>query len=232
MKSRFALLAALVFALMASPALAHFVWVAVEKDSAGVSTAQVWFSELAEADAANLIDKIAAVKVWTRKDGKSQPVAVTKQIKGDLGALAGSVPAGATNLSAHINYGVLTRREQTFLLMYSAKYLEASAADLKAVARDESLPLDVVPQPGEKEWSLEVLYKGKPVAGSDVVILDPQNNESEVKTDEAGRVKLGTLKPGLYSIRAKWTVAEAGKEGDKEYPQVNHYCTLALRVAK
>jgi protocatechuate 3,4-dioxygenase beta subunit len=65
-----------------------------------------------------------------------------------------------------------------------------------------------------------------------MVILDPQNNESEVKTDAAGRVTLGTLKPGLYSIRAKWVAAEPGKQGDQEYLQVNHYCTLALRVAK
>jgi uncharacterized GH25 family protein len=213
-------------------ASAHFVWVAVEKSSAGAATAQVWFSELAEADAANLIDKIAAVKVWTRSGGKSQTVAVAKEIKGDLGALAGSVPPGTTNLSAHASLGVVTRREQTFLLQYSAKYLEAGSADLKTVARDEALPLDVVPHAGDKEWSLEVLYKNKPVAGSDVVILDPENNESEVKTDESGRVKLGALKPGLYSIRAKWVAAEPGKLEGKEYPQVNHYCTLALRVAK
>jgi hypothetical protein len=62
------------------------------------------------------------------------------------------------------------------------------------------------------------------------VIVDPAGDETEAKTDEAGRAQLAAAKPGLYSIRAKWVVIEAGKQDGKEYPQANHYCTLALRV--
>jgi hypothetical protein len=62
------------------------------------------------------------------------------------------------------------------------------------------------------------------------VIFDPTAVETKGNTDEAGRIALPAAKPGLYSIRAKWVVKEAGKQGDQEYPQVNHYSTLALRV--
>jgi hypothetical protein len=224
-------IAALLLAV-ASPAAAHFVWVSIEASSSGPPTAHVWFSELAEPDSADLLDKIAAVKVWRRSsDGKSIDTAVAKQTKGEGGALVGKLPAGVTVLSAHINYGVLTRRDQTFLLHYHAKYLDMSASGWKALARDERLAFDIVPHATGKDITLEVLFQGKPAAGAEIVVFDPTTKETEAKTDAAGRVVLPpTTRPGLYSIRAKWVVNMAGKEGDKEYAQVNHYTTLALRV--
>jgi uncharacterized GH25 family protein len=235
MKTRLVVLTLAVVLGLAFAAQAHFVWVAVDKDKSGQTVAQVWFSELAEPDSADLLDKILTIQVSGQgTDLKPKPVTVTKQDVGTNGggALVGMVPADTKALSAQIKYGVMTRREQTFLLQYYAKYLDSSASDLKKLARDERLPLDIVPHATGKGYSLEVLYKGKPVAGSDLVIHDPAANQAEAKSDEKGRVELTTAKPGLYSVRAKWVVEEKGKEGDKEYAQVNNYCTLALRVGK
>jgi uncharacterized GH25 family protein len=210
---------------------AHFVWVAVQKDSGGEPAAQVWFSELAEPDSADLLDKIVKIEVFSRAPQQSPKlIQVSKQAVSGGGALIGPVPPGTPALSAQIKYGVLTRGEQTFLLRYYAKYLDGAAAAFNELARDERLLLDIVPRATDKGYSLQVLYQGQPVAGSSVVIHDPSSSESEAKSDEQGRFDLATLQPGLYSIRAKWVVAEAGQEGEKKYGQVNHYCTLALRV--
>ena len=231
MMTRFTPVIAAAFLAAATPAWAHFVWISVEKDSSGQPAAHVWFSELAEPDSADLLDKIAATKAWSRgADGKATTLKLAKHVEGNGGALIGPIDAGAKALGASITYGVLTRRDQTFLLNYYAKYLEATPANFKTLGRDESLPLDIVPHTADTGVTLEVLYQGKPVAGSEVVIFDPTAKEIEAKTDDAGRVELDTTRPGLYSIRAKWVVMQAGKEGDKEYPQINNYCTLALRV--
>jgi uncharacterized GH25 family protein len=231
MKLRMMAFAALLLSAVAGPARAHFVWISVEKDSSGQPAAHVWFSELAEPDSADLLDKITTTKAWSRAaDGKPTTLKLTKHVEGNGGALIGTIDAGAKALGASIKYGVLTRREQTFLLNYYAKYLEATPANFKTLGRDESLPLDIVPHAADKGVTLEVLYQGKPAAGSEVVIFDPTAKQIDAKTDEAGRVELDTAKPGLYSIRAKWVVMQAGKDGDKEYPQINNYCTLALRV--
>jgi hypothetical protein len=226
-------IAGLLALLVTAPAaMAHFVWVSVEKDSSGQPAAHVWFSELAEPDSADLLDKITTIKVAGRAAAaKPAAIAVTKQVQGNGGALVGSVPAGTQALSAQIRYGVVTRGENTFLLQYYAKYLDGSAANLKAVARDESLALDVVPHVGDGGYTLEVLYQGKPVADAELVIFDPTAAQTDLKTDSAGRAKLAAVKPGLYSIRAKWVVKESGKERDQAYTQVNHYSTLALRVS-
>jgi uncharacterized GH25 family protein len=230
MKLKLFVLAALGLAAVQSPVLAHFVWITVAKDSAGQPQAQVHFSEMAEPDAANLLDRVAAVKVWSRTaTGKPAELKLTKQITDEVGSWVSAVPEKTAAVSGSIKYGVLERRGMVFLLFYHAKYLDAGAADFKALARDEALALDVVPHAEGKGYALEVLFQGKPVEGSEVVVLDPESNERALKTDAKGRVTIDA-KPGLYSIRAKWTLNEAGKEGDKEYPQVNHYSTLALRV--
>jgi hypothetical protein len=221
---------ALALWLAASPAFAHFVWVSIEKDSSGQPAANVWFSELAEPDSADLLDKLGAIKVWGRTaDGKPANVSVVKKELGSGGALVGSLPAGVASLSSHIHYGVLTRREQTFQLQYHAKYLDFASPSWKTLARDEKLNFDIVPDVSGKQTTLTVLFQGKPVAGAEVIIFDPTSAETQAKTDAAGKLPLPpTTKAGLYSIRAKWVVP--GKDGDKESPQTNHYTTLTLRV--
>src|SRR5688572_13757753 len=162
MRTRLILAGAAVLVALVSQASAHFVWVAIDKDSSGLPGAFVWFSELAEPDSADLLDKITTIKVWSRtNDGKPANVSVTKQAKGEGGALVGKVPTGVAALSAHINYGVLTRGASTFQLQYHAKYLDASAPAFKALARDEALVFDVVPHGTGKDITLEVLFQGK-----------------------------------------------------------------------
>jgi uncharacterized GH25 family protein len=231
MNARLLLLAALLVAFTAAPAFAHFVWITVARDSSGQEQVQVHFSELAEPDVAMLLDRITAVKVWGRtSDGKTIPVEkLTKHLNDEVGSLIAARPADAKAISGTIKYGVLERRGEVFLLQYHAKFLD-STADLKSLGRDEKLPLDVVPHAAANGLDLEVLYEGKPVEGSEVVVLDPDGNESTAKTSAEGRISIKAEKPGVHSIRAKWVVKQAGKEGDKEYPQVNHYSTLALRV--
>jgi uncharacterized GH25 family protein len=233
MKTRLMVLALGVVLSVAFAAQAHFVWVAVDKDKSGQTVANVWFSELAEPDSADLLDKILMIQVTGQgADLKPRPATVKKMDvgTGGGGALVGQVPADTKALSAQIKYGVISRGDKSMLLQYYAKFLDSSASDLKKLARDERLTLDVVPHVTDKGYSLEILFQGKPVAGSDLVLHDPAGMQTEAKSNEQGRVELITAKPGLYSIRAKWVVEEKGKEGDKEYGQVNHYCTLALRV--
>jgi hypothetical protein len=230
MNSRWWLLSPLAVALLASSAAAHFVWITVEADSGGQPQAQVHFGELAEPDSAALLDNVAKVQVWagTAADN-GEPLKLSKHITDEIGSWVAAVPAGTQAVSGSINYGVLDRRGEVFALVYHAKYLDA-AGNLKSAGRDERLTLDVVPEISGGQCVLQVLFEGKPVAGSEVVLLDPEGNEQTKKTDESGKVTVEGAKPGLHSIRAKWVVKQDGEHEGKKYSQVNHYSTLALRV--
>lgn len=231
MKLKLFVLAALAVFTLNSPAWAHFIWITIAKDSAGKPQAQVHFAELAEPDVATLLDKVATVKVWSRTAaGQPQTLKLSKQLNDEVGSWVAPVEAGTSGASGSIKYGVLDRRGMTFLLWYYAKHLDAGAADFKALARDEALTFDLVPHATDKGFDLEALFEGQPVEGSEVVVLDPDANETTAKTNAQGRISIAGQKPGLYSIRAKWAVEKAGTEGDKAYPQIVHYSTLALRV--
>ena len=232
-KSLFALASAALL-LSAIPAHAHFVWVAVHNNSSGQPQAYVFFSELAAEDDEALLDKIAETKVSARSISGATPLKLTKQVDKGTGAWVGQLPeGGAGALSATCNYGVLDKRGQIFLLKYYAKYLDAAHPGFKALARDESLPLDVVPSgaAGEKR-TLTVTFQGKPVDGSEVVVLDPTGKEEKLKTNEKGEVEIASGAKGVYSIRAKFEIEKPGSENGKEYKKTVHYCTLALRTAE
>ncbi|MBC7856433.1 MAG: DUF3386 family protein [Pirellulaceae bacterium] len=225
-------LAAAALLLSAMPAQAHFVWVAVLNSPSGQPQAYVFFGELAAEDDDALLDKIAQTKLSARSISGRAPLKLAKQASQGTGAWVGQLPEGAGALSATCNYGVLDKRGQVFLLQYYAKYLDAAHPGFKALARDEALPLDVVPGAavGEKR-PLTVVFQGKPVSGSEVVALDPTGKEEKLKTNDKGEVEIPSGVAGVYSIRAKLEVEQAGSENGKEYKKVVHYCTLALRTA-
>jgi hypothetical protein len=232
-KSLFALTAAALL-LSAIPVRAHFVWVAVMPNASGQQQAYVFFGESAAEDDEALLDKIAQTKVSARGISGATPLKLAKEASKGTGAWVGQLPeGGAGALSATCNYGVLDKRGQVFLLQYYAKYLDAAHPGFKAFVRDESLPLDVVPgaAAGEKR-PLTVVFKGQPVAGSEVVVLDPSGKEEKLTTNDKGEVEISASAKGLYSIRAKYEVEKAGSENGKEYKKVVHYCTLALRAGE
>lgn len=224
-------LIALGVGLLGARAQAHFVWVAIDQEASPAPVVRVWFSELAEPDNAELLDRIQKVEVWAGPAGQATPLTLTKTLhEGGGGSLTAALPQGAAALSAQLCYGVVTRGGNAMLLHYHARYLDAADVGKPSLARDERLTMQIVPQPAAEGWQLHVVFQGKPVAGSEVVILDPAGNETKKQTDAEGRVQLPRSgKAGLYSIRARWALPESGTYQDKAYQQVVHYATLALR---
>ncbi|MBI1902029.1 MAG: DUF3386 family protein [Planctomycetia bacterium] len=218
--------------LGASPARAHFIWVVLESKSDGAATAHVYFSETPSPGEAHLVDRAARAKVFLRESGgKGAPVELKAATQGDVGELCCEVkPAGAACLEATCKYGVITRGEKSSLLHYYAKCLEYSPAALRDLGRSESLPLDIVPHAKGQGLELEVLWQGKPAAGSQVVVIDPSGESSELKAGDDGRVTIETLRPGKYAARARVVVDKPGTDDGEEYAQELHYSTLVLVV--
>ncbi len=227
-----AAMVALLFAV--SQAQAHFIWIAVQAGSEGKSEAHVYFAELAEPDDAKLLDNVKDTKAWTRVPGAEPTVLkLEKQEKdGDGSWVSLGVDNSVTAASAVCKYGVFERGTTKGLLQYYAKYLDSTSASYKALLRDEALPLDIVPEVAEgTSQKLTVLFQGKPAAGSEVLVRAPDGADQKLKTDAEGHATITLGQAGLYSIRAKWEVQEAGKEGDKEYNKIMNYTTLTLRTA-
>lgn len=216
--------------LLAAPQLshAHFLWLLTDS-TAPQGKVQVFFGESAEADDPALLDRVIKAEVWTM-GGRGEPKLLTLTKGSDAleAELAGA--ARQSTLVLRHNYGVMAKGGDPFLLKYYAKtYPFALPGTWKAVGDSGRLPLEVVPSVKGSQTVLQVLWNGKPLAGSTVTIVGPGiDKKIEGNTDDSGNFVCELPKSGTYSIRAKHTEEAAGKQDDKEYKSVRHYSTLTL----
>lgn len=213
-------------------ASAHFLWLLTGSEKAP-NKVQVYFGEAAEPDDPALLDKVAKAEVWS-VGGRGEPklLTLTKGEDSLLAELTGSAQ-GSTLILRH-SYGVLSKGgSEPFLLKYYAKtHPSELPGTWRAVTDDERLPLEIAPQVDGSGTTLQVLWKGKPLAGSTVTVVGPGiDSKLEGTTDEAGNFRCELPKAGVFSIRAKHNEVAEGKLDDKEYKSVRHYSTLTLHHA-
>jgi uncharacterized GH25 family protein len=214
----------LLLALAAVPVQAHFIWIVPE--GTGGTKAKVIFSEGLEPDEAVPVEKIAATRLHVRNgDGK---VAAIDWNKGEHAYLVSVPEKGPAVLGGVCQYGVIQRGEgKPFLLAYYPKLI---CGEVTAAKPWDKLALEIVPQGAE---TFQVLFGGKPVADTEVVVLPPASDRKEtLKTDAKGEFMIRFAKPGLYGIRARHVEAKAGEYEGKKYEEVRHYATLVFRVAE
>lgn len=223
--------AAALFILELAQAQAHFVWVDL-KSSGQQPQAQIYFGEMPEPGEPRLLSKVSATKAWMRGvDGEPQELKLAPAANKELAALvAPCVQLPAASIEAQTDYGVYARGPGV-LLQYYARHLAGNWPQAgEKLARAERLALDVVPTLTGDRLVLEVLYQGKPSVGSEVVLIAPDGEQKEVKTNAEGRVELPAT-AGRHAIRAAHIERDkSGQRDGQKYAETWHYATLTLDV--
>lgn len=227
------LAAAMVVAVVASAAHAHFIW--IELQPAGdAQQARVYFGEEPAPGESHLIGKVAHTKLWLRTPGGEPRELKSAAGQGAEDAVlsAGCPASDAAALEATCDYGIYERGPSGLLLQYYAKHLAGNwRVQADKLARAPGLKLDIVPQQTAGELKLQVLYNGQPAGGGEVVVVDPAGEAHEFKADKDGRVVAQTPAGGRYAVRAAHIEpTAAGERGGKKFAQTWHYCTLTLDV--
>jgi len=216
--------------VLACPAVssAHFIWL-LSNPSAAPGKVQVFFGEAAEADDPDLLDKIAAAKLWV-VDGRGEPqlLPLTK----GTDALEATLPDGqksATLILEH-NYGVMAKGGPKFLLKYYAKTSPSVLPGTwEAVYDKERLPLEIIARIDQGQVSLETLWQGQSQPEIALTIVGP-GIEDKIEGVTGPNSRFLTMLPGagVYSIRAKHVETVAGQLGEDAYESIKHYSTLTL----
>ena len=229
MKARrlYGLLFGLVAVFAATAAQAHFIWVAIAGQKEGAKV-QVFFGEAAEPDSAEFLDRLTRLKVWHRNaKGEYVVVETKKVVTDDGGMLASKLPKGTQCVEADCLFGIFARGDISMRLQYYAKSLKSDAP--QALRKSKKLIFDIVPQVKQGMLQLQVLYKGKPVEGSQVIVAPPTGEAKELKTNDKGVAALQVAK-GRYEIRARRIDKQPGELEKKKYDESRFYCTLTLHV--
>jgi uncharacterized GH25 family protein len=226
----------IVFLLLAAaaPARAHFVWLLPTEPGAKEPGVRLVFSDTLKPDRPELLKKVAHTKLFARdQDGTEVPV---KAVEG-ADALDVALPAGKFYSVAGVcRYGVSTHGgSEPFLLNYYPKAFVGLATKPRAKAIVEPcdvLPLEIMPEVYAEVPALRVLWRGKPLAGAEVVLLVPgEDKPVEGMTGADGTFPLKEpKKAGLYGARARHVEKKAGELDGKKYTEVRHYATLVVRA--
>jgi hypothetical protein len=203
-------------------ARAHFIWIVPAADASHV---QVIFSDSLQPDSPELLARIAHARLRVHQGGQATPV----QWKKGENAYRLDLGQGPQTVLATCPYGVIQRGSaEPFLLIYTAKACCGPLAVAGPVKPMDADGLEIVPS-GKREFI--VFWKGKPLAGAEVVVLGPNEQSETTQSDARGAVSVGG-KAGQYGLRAQHVEAVAGERDGKKYQQARHYATLVAHLAE
>lgn len=216
-----------VWLLWVSSALAHFLWVkTIEHD--GRTYALLFFGESVKDEAYHLPDALADSKVWHRNlSGHREELAVQPWEGADrIGLSAALKDDMPCVLEVQERYGVYG----TALLVYSAKHVRATSADLfNTGGASDELKLDIVPRVDGGRLNITVLWDGKPLADAPVSLISGDAEAVEKKTDQDGRARFEPTATGTIGILANRTDRElVGTFDGKQYDHGLRYASLTL----
>jgi hypothetical protein len=234
-----AAVAAIVVLGFAAQVRAHFLFIRIGTQAEAGRSAEVYFSEQAEAGDPRFIAKVADTKLWVQtRPGEFHEL----QVRAGSDRLRAVLPADRSlAVVGRCEYGVLARPKQTaFLLRYYPKAVAGAALELDRLTPKGEIPFEIQPSFAEAGHDqpvgnasagsirLAALRHGKPIAGAVFTAVDSDLSESTIKADSNGRAVWTPPAPGRYSIYVRETLKQAGEHNGKKYDEIREFATLAF----
>ncbi len=229
--NRIALVLLIPMFLLPTVVNAHFLWLVQHVDQEGDARLHLYFSEVAEADDPDLLNRVADVQVrQIDANGESKQLHLEKGSE-SLQAKLDDASKGAMFVLQR-DLGVMERGGESFALRYYAKTGPALGDQAwEKIDCGKHLALDLIPAMIDDNIQITVKWQGQPTPGAQVKIIGPGMNDVEKVSDEHGQVTFTAAKAGLHSIRARHVEAKAGESNGNTYTATRHYSTLALHVS-
>jgi hypothetical protein len=208
-------------------AKAHFLFIRIGPPAEAGRSAEVYFSEQAQAGDPRFVEKVAGTKLWAQTaPGRFEPMEVRKGTDRLVAPLPGS---GSVAVVGSCEYGVLARpKEVPFLLRYYPKAIAGRPEELNRMTPRREVPLEIMANLEGDRVRLVVLRRGKPVPGSVLHTVDADLTETTLTAGPDGAATWTPPAPGPYSIYTRDATRAAGEAGGKSYEEVREFATLAF----
>lgn len=211
----------------AGAARAHFLFIRIGPNAEAGRSAEVFFSEQAEAGDPRFVSKVAHTQLWAQAaPGSFQALTVRQGADRLTAPLPGS---GSLAVVGLCDYGVLARPNQTpFLLRYYPKAIAGAPAELNRMQPRREIPLEIMATIEGDHLRLSVLRKGKPLPGAVFHAVDSDLSESKATAGPDGIATWKPPAPGRYSIYTRDDARTPGEIDGKHYDEIREFATLAL----
>jgi hypothetical protein len=232
-------LAGLIVMGWAAEGRAHFLFIRIGTQAEAGRTAEVYFSEQAEAGDPRFVAKVAHTQLWVQaRPGEFRELAV----RAGLDRLRAALPADRSLVVVgSCQYGVLARPQQrAFLLRYYPKAVCGIAEELNRMIPKREIPLEIQAtfEGGSSEKAnsdrpggvirLAALRHGRPIPGAVFTAIDSALTEATIKAGPDGFAVWTPPEPERYSIYVKETLKQPGALDGKSYDEIREFATLAL----
>jgi len=224
---RLACAALVLFAFPATDARAHFLFIRITPMAEAGRSAEVYFSEQAEAGDPRFVEKVAHTKLWMQTEpGKFEELTVRQ----GADRLRASLPtAESVTVVGKCEYGVLARPNQTpFLLRYYPKAIAGTPDVLNRLTPRKEIALEVVAQVEGDRLRLSALRDGKPLPNVVFNTVDSDLTGGEVKAGADGSAVWKPPAPGRYSVYMRDDLKQSGTLDGKSYEEIREFATLAF----
>lgn len=222
---------------LAAQARAHFLFIRIGSQAKTGRSAEVFFSEQAEAGDPKFVDKIAHTRLWLQtRPGEFRELPVQRAADRLITAL----PSDRTiAVVGRCEYGVVARTGQTpFLLRYYPKAVAGNPVELNRLTPRRDIPFEidatfernaqVKDQPTSDCVRLVALRNGKPVPNAIFTAVDSELTEQTLKAGSDGIAAWTPPAAGRYSVYTRETLKQEGTLLDKHYAEIREFATLAL----
>jgi hypothetical protein len=226
MRSAFCFIAAVVTcAGLDSKAEAHFLFIHIGPPAEAGRSAEVYFSEQAQAGDPTFIDKIAHTKLWAHKSpGEFQPLKVQKATD----RLRAYLPvSGSVSVIGECEYGVL-KREVPFLLRYYPKAIAGKPDELNRLRPRDGSPLEIMATVDADQITLVALRNGEPIPDAVFTTVDADLVNEEISAGPDGRATWKPPSNGRYSIYTRYVTKKSGELNGKKYDEIREFATIAF----
>ncbi len=221
--------------LFVPTASAHYLFLAIDSKAGEHGTMNLFFEEGPRPGDGFYLDPfIQRGQAWLRMAGaeKAEPLKLTevKVEEKNQRWLTSKLPkSGPRAVESYGKWGVYRYGKTDVLLHYYAKYIEVNSVEqLADVGKSDNLKFDVRPSWKDGTLFLQVVWDGKPAAGTTVYLRGPGLNE-KVSTDKDGVASFKPDKPGQYVLRAYLQQPDlSGTFEDKDYQEVRHHSSLTM----
>ncbi len=213
--------------LAAREAQAHFLFVRIGPMAEGGRSAEVYFSDQAEAGDPKFVDRIASTRLWLQAEpGEFTELVLQKEAD----HLRATVPAsGSLAIVGACEYGVIARPGQTpFLLRHFPKAVAGSPEKVNAFKPRSEHVLEIIPTFEADRIKLAVSRRGAPIPGALFHAVDADLTASEAKAGADGLAVWTPPAPGRYSIYVGDVVKQSGEHGGKHYDEIREFASLAF----
>jgi hypothetical protein len=214
-------------ALGGAEARAHFLFIRIGPMAEAGRSAEVYFSEQAEAGDPKFVGKISQTKLWVQSSpGQFEPL----RVHALTDRLRATVPASGTlAVVGACEYGVLARPSETpFLLRYFPKAIAGKADELNRMRPRPEIPFEVMATIEGERLRLVALKDGKPVPGAEFHAVDADLTEAKFAAGPDGSAAWTPSAPGQYSVYTRDSVKQTGEAGGKSFEEVRSFATLAF----